>query len=80
MSPSQANILFQAGREWKWIEDYTEGSEFWKYYDYEFKKSPPTEEDFVEYLKGNLFNPDLIIDEDLRKKLEKLRIYLLKDL
>ena len=80
ISPAEASTIYFASKELKWIEDYTDGSEFWKYYDYEFKKSPPSLEQFVDYLTGNLFDSSVIVDEDMRKRLERLRIYLMKDL
>ena len=80
LPPAEASTIYLAGREWKWIEDYTDGSEFWKYYDYEFKKSPPSLEQFIDYLTGNLFDSSVIVDKDMRKRLERLRIYLMKDL
>lgn len=80
LPPAEASTIYLAGKEWKWIEDYTDGSEFWKYYDYEFKKSPPSLEQFIDYLTGNLFDSSVIVDKNMRKRLEKLRIYLMKDL
>lgn len=80
LKPHEASLLYIASREWQWIEDYTNGSEFWKYYDYEFKKDIPTEEAFITYLKEHLFDKKLQIDEDLKQKLKDLRAYLMKDL
>lgn len=80
IKPHEASAIYIAGKEWEWIKEYTDPSDFWNYYNYEFSKSKPTVDEFIEYMKIHLFDKDLQIDENLKTKLEKLYNYLSKDL
>ncbi len=73
---AMASKLFQAQKQWTWIFEYVNESDFWNYYNLVFKPQKPTYLQFIEDLEGGLWNGDIPIDEDLREDLKSVYTYL----
>lgn len=73
---AMASKLFQAQKQWTWIFEYVNESDFWNYYNLVFKPQKPTYLQFIEDLEGGLWNGDIPIDEDLREDLKAVYTYL----
>ena len=73
---AMASKLFQAQKQWTWIFEYVNESDFWNYYNLVFKPQKPTYLEFIEDLEGGLWNGDIPIDEDLREDLKAVYTYL----
>ena len=73
---AMASKLFQAQKQWTWIFDYVNESDFWNYYNLVFKPQTPTYLQFIEDLEGGLWNGNIPIDEDLREDLKAVYAYL----
>lgn len=73
---AMASKLYQAQKQWTWIFDYVNESDFWNYYNLVFKPQKPTYLQFIEDLEGGLWNGDIPIDEDLREDLKAVYTYL----
>lgn len=73
---AMASKLFQAQKQWTWIFEYVNESDFWNYYNLVFKPQKPTYLEFIEDLEGGLWNGDIPIDEDLREDLKAVYSYL----
>lgn len=73
---SMANKLFQAQKQWTWIFDYVNESEFWNYYNLVFKPQKPTYLEFIEDLEGGLWNGNIPIEDNLREDLKSVYAYL----
>lgn len=73
---AMASKLFQAQKQWTWIFEYVNESDFWNYYNLVFKPQKPTYLQFIEDLEGGLWNGNIPIDEDLREDLKAVYTYL----
>lgn len=76
LSYAQASKLYQAEKNWQWIFEYVDESEFWSYYNTVFKKQKPSYEQFIEDLESALWQGEIPIDEDLKKDLVAVYNYL----
>lgn len=76
LSYSQASKIYQAQKQWTWIFDYVNESEFWSYYNTIFKPSKPSYLQFIEDLELYLWQGDIPIDEELKEDLKAVYIYL----
>ena len=76
LSYSQASKLFQAQKQWTWIFDYVDESEFWNYYNMVFVPNKPSFEEFINDLEGGLWKGNIPIDEDLKEDLKSVYAYL----
>lgn len=73
---AQANKFFQASKQWTWIFEYVNESDFWEYYNSIFKPEQPSFEDFVSDLENYLWLGEIPIDEELRQDLKSVYNYL----
>lgn len=73
---AQANKLYQAGKQWTWIFQYVNESDFWDYYNTIFLPEQPSYEDFISDLENYLWIGEIPIDEDLKEDLKSVYNYL----
>ena len=78
VTPQKAAVIYQAGHNKKFIEDHTQGSDFWNYYNIAFKPHKPTLEEFMKDLE-TLWQDELPIDEKFKPQLKNLYYYLRAD-
>lgn len=76
LSYSQASKIYQASKQWTWIFEYVDESDFWKYYNTIFKPEQPSFLEFIEHLEGGLWQGNIPIDEDLKEDLKAVYSYL----
>lgn len=69
----QANVIYQSGKHYTWIYEYIPKSEFWSYYVVACNNYNWSSETWINQLKDRVSD---IPDEELRKDLESLYIYI----
>lgn len=72
-----ASKIYQAEKQWTWIFDYVDESEFWNYYNMIFIPQKPSFLEFIKDLEGGLWKGNIPIDEDLKEDLKAVYRYLL---
>lgn len=78
LSFSQASTIFHGDKQMQWVIDKTPGSDFWTYYNLDFKKEKPDFDTFITELE-TMWQEEVPIDESYKPKLKQIYYYLMKD-
>lgn len=73
---AQASTIYQTQKQWTWIFDYVNESDFWNYYNAIFKPTKPSYLQFIDDLEVYLWKGNIPIDEDLKEDLKAVYTYL----